>query len=197
MDFFQKKHNCIILKKQLLTVIDLLDQHNIPYHLEGGTLLGIVRDGGLISWDHDADISIMSCDYDRLALLFDKIKKNGLRLKVKPFKSKHAFNPQNKVHRIIKIKDKRFYFFPGANTLDIFVKYPHKDNIYWEAQQNIMSVDKKFYTKYKEISWEKRMVKVPCYYNEYLTLKYGDWKKVNKEWNCDMELTIVKKRKQI
>ena len=36
------------------------------------------------------------------------------------------------------------------------------------------------------------MIKVPCYYKEYLTLKYGDWQKVNKEWNCDMELTIVK-----
>jgi phosphorylcholine metabolism protein LicD len=177
-----------------LTVIDLFEQHNIPYHLEGGTLLGIVRGGELIPWDHDTDISIMSCDYDRLALIFDEIKKSGLRLKVKPFKSKHAFNPHNKVHRIIKVKDKRFYFFPGANTLDIFVKYPHEDKIYWEAQQNIMSVDQKFYNNYKEIPWGNRMVKVPCYYNEYLTLKYGDWQKVNKEWNCDMELTIVKKR---
>lgn len=192
MRLFQKKYNSIILKKQLLTVIDLLDKHNIPYHLEGGTLLGIIRDGRIIPWDHDTDISIMSCDYERLALIFDEIKKKGLRLKVKPFISEHTFNPQNIVQRLIKIKDKKFYFFPGANTLDIFVKYPHNNKVYWVAQDNTMTVPDKFYIKYEEVPWENRMIKVPCYYKEYLTLKYGDWQKVNKEWNCDMELTIVK-----
>jgi phosphorylcholine metabolism protein LicD len=193
MPFFKKKYNSNILKKQLLTIIDLLDKHNIPYHLEGGTLLGIIRDGGIIPWDHDTDISIMSCDYERLALIFDEIKQNGLRLKVKPFISEHAFNPENTVHRLIKIKDKKFHFFPGAHVLDIFIKYPHNNNVYWVAQQNTMSVPDKFYSKYEEVAWENRMVKVPCHYREYLTLKYGDWQKINKEWNCDMELTIVQK----
>ena len=37
---------------------DFLTKHRINYFLEGGTLLGIVRDGDLLPWDHDVDISI-------------------------------------------------------------------------------------------------------------------------------------------
>ncbi|MCK4904576.1 MAG: LicD family protein, partial [Candidatus Marinimicrobia bacterium] len=41
------------MKKMLLFTIDQLQKHNIPYWLEAGTLLGIYRDGDLISWDYD------------------------------------------------------------------------------------------------------------------------------------------------
>ena len=37
---------------------DFLTKHGIKYFLEGGTLLGIVRDGDLLPWDHEVDISI-------------------------------------------------------------------------------------------------------------------------------------------
>ena len=33
------------LKAQFIEIIDLLNKKNIPYYLEGGALLGIVRDG--------------------------------------------------------------------------------------------------------------------------------------------------------
>ena len=38
--------------------IALLDQNNIPYWVCHGTLLGLIRDGELIPWDHDIDIAI-------------------------------------------------------------------------------------------------------------------------------------------
>lgn len=195
MRLFKKDFDHNELKKQLLIVIDLLDKHNIPYHLEGGTLLGIVRDNKIIPWDHDTDISIMSCDFERTALIFNKIKQNNLRLKVKNFEEENVFS-QNKSPYLIKVKDKKFHFFSGDNTLDVFIKYLHNENVYWAAQNNIMSVPKKFYTGFDEIKWENRMIKVPLHYKEYLTLKYGDWQKINKDWNCDMELTIVKKRSE-
>lgn len=50
-------------RKMLLQTCRLLDQHNIPYYLEGGTLLGIVRDGDLLPWDGDLDISITQNAY--------------------------------------------------------------------------------------------------------------------------------------
>ncbi len=42
----------------LFYTVDFMDRHNIVYHLEGGTLLGIVRDNALLKWDYDVDVSI-------------------------------------------------------------------------------------------------------------------------------------------
>ena len=42
----------------LIKVTKRLDECGIPYHLEGGTLLGIVRDNAILPWDDDLDISV-------------------------------------------------------------------------------------------------------------------------------------------
>lgn len=188
----KRKYNTAILKNQLLAVIDLLEQHKVPYHLEGGSLLGIVRDKGIIPWDHDTDISIMAADFEKFKQIIPKIKNKNYRVKVKGFERDGKFKVLNK-ERIVKIKDKIFFFFAGSNTLDVFIKYPVENKVYWEAKQNTMCVDEKFYLGYEEIEWEERKVKVPLNYKEYLSLKYGDWNIINKEWDCNMELTIVEK----
>lgn len=44
---------------RLLKVVDhLFVQHGIKYWIDGGTLLGAVRHGGMIPWDKDADLEI-------------------------------------------------------------------------------------------------------------------------------------------
>ena len=47
-------------RELLLRAVRVLDEAGIRYHLEGGTLLGLVRDGDLLPWDHDVDISVMA-----------------------------------------------------------------------------------------------------------------------------------------
>lgn len=50
----------------------ICSKHDIKYTLHGGTLLGAVREHGFISWDDDADVTMMSSEYRKLLKIFNK-----------------------------------------------------------------------------------------------------------------------------
>ncbi len=50
----------------LREVIHVLDELEIPYYMQGGTMLGAIRHGGFIPWDDDVDLGIPRADYERL-----------------------------------------------------------------------------------------------------------------------------------
>jgi phosphorylcholine metabolism protein LicD len=58
----------ILIKK----IHDILNKNKIDYWMCGGTLIGAVRDKGIIPWDDDADICIMKKDEMKIKNLMNK-----------------------------------------------------------------------------------------------------------------------------
>jgi lipopolysaccharide cholinephosphotransferase len=181
-------------RKTLLLVCNLLDEHNIPYHLEGGTLLGLVRDGDLLPWDGDLDISI-PFEYA------EQVKKMRwpFGIKISTRRSQQTHGPiQIGQLSIFKIKSLSNYLiqlvwpkYPSV-VLDIFVKVKDAQYTYWQANSKVMRVENRYYNSFETIAYRGTQLKVPNHYKDYLTEKYGDWSVVVKEWNCTVnELTIV------
>ena len=47
-------------------ILNILEQENIPYFLEGGTIIGAIRHNGFVPWDDDFDVGLMRNEYNRM-----------------------------------------------------------------------------------------------------------------------------------
>lgn len=180
-------------RRLLFDVVDLLDRHEIPYHLEGGTLLGIVRDGDLLPWDHDLDISIPAPEIARL----DARRRLDLRLKFWRLSVRHFSrdDPANGWRRgevrIVKLTQRKYLFGRGWPRLDIFAKYEAGGRMHWVAKDRIMSVSAHHYAGNDTVEYFGRRLKIPLDVDGYLSAKYGEWRIPVKQWDCGtQELTI-------
>lgn len=191
--------NLIKARKVLFDVVSFLDNEKINYHLEGGTLLGIVRDKELLPWDHDVDLSISVNDAEKFARKRWKIFLKGYRVTTRRMNQDIGALKKGQ-YRIFKVK--QFlpsiikWAFPAAKKFmvvaDIFVKASDEQYTYWQAMDKIMRVDKKYYSYHEIIEYNGLKLKAPFEYHNYLTDKFGDWKTPVKNWKCGKdEKTII------
>lgn len=74
---FDPDRMAVVLKD----VVDTLNEHSVKYYTAYGTLLGLVRDGALIPWDRDADLSVHVTDYGLLRdVVVPKLVQRGFSL---------------------------------------------------------------------------------------------------------------------
>lgn len=65
------------LQLQLKEIAKVLNELNVTYWLEWGTLLGAVRNGKIIPWDYDIDIGILVEDIDKIISFNSELNKRG------------------------------------------------------------------------------------------------------------------------
>jgi phosphorylcholine metabolism protein LicD len=190
--------NLVRARKVLFDVLDFCDSQNIDYYLEGGTLLGLVRDGELLPWDHDIDLSISVNDVEKFVANKKLLAKKGYRLTSRKihediggFKKGQyrVFKVKKRIPSILKAVLPIFHKY--MVVADIFVKADDETHTYWQAMEKIMRVDKIYYSKYETIKYLGQRIKVPYKYKDYLTEKYGDWSFPIKEWNCARDESTV------
>lgn len=69
-----------ILCKITMDVVKLLDKYKISYWMDGGTLLGCVRDKGFIPWDYDVDLGVLKDDLPKMKWVLNKLKKKDYHI---------------------------------------------------------------------------------------------------------------------
>ncbi|MCB9057391.1 MAG: LicD family protein [Calditrichae bacterium] len=171
--------------KMLKKVSAVLEKNNIPYVLEAGTLLGIVRENRLLPWDNDMDITITEQYGEKLLGVRWQLWLAGYRTRVRRYKKDTGPFTKGTL-RILKIQTTRFFFFKEHSLLDIFIKKPIDGDYYWTVSTKspvLKSVPKKYYDEHTQIEFEGKKFMAPKEYEGFLEYCYGDWRTPVKDWN--------------
>lgn len=157
---------------------NILLQFNIPYFIDGGTLLGAMRHGGIIPIDNDLDICINAKDID--VILSQKFKK---KCKEHNIKIKNLLNKPNMGW---------LKFTYNKVDIDLFVMQVAKKNGTYILQHNNKQV-RDFWPKcvyklkdlfpLKEVKFSNFTVLAPNNPTPYLNSCYG------KSWSKKMIVT--------
>jgi len=104
----------IFLNKMIKHVTQILDEYDIIYFADGGTLLGAIRDKGQIPWDDDIDLGVIGQEdfFIKLPNALQKLNSMGYSIKHNdPFLVKIYI-----ANEAVELEDRII----GTPTLDIF-----------------------------------------------------------------------------
>lgn len=183
-------------EKMLSVVTTILEQEKIPYTLEGGTLLGIVREKRLLPWDNDIDLTITRPYVNQLLSIRWKLWLRGYRTRVRTIKADSVYFKKDHP-RILKIQTTRFLFFKGVSLMDIFIKDLKEDRYYWTVSEKevLKSTARTYYENLANIEFKGKLYSVPEKYEDYLQSRYGDWKTPVKDYDYTKDdLSILNKK---
>lgn len=182
-----------LAEKMLVQVVSLLDKVGVDYILDGGTLLGVVREKRLLPWDTDIDLSVRGDQAELLIKHRWKLWLMGYRTRVRRFKK--DVGPFKKGQpRIIKIQT-HILGRKRHDVIDIFVKRKI-DNEYLNLINGEQLIVRNFPPEFLEqlttVEFQDRAYKVPKDFDGYLTRIYGDWRTPVKDWDYQKDNKCIK-----
>lgn len=168
----------------------ILNQSNIHYFLDAGTLLGVLRDRALIPWDDDLDIGIPKAELDKVKqLLKDKLPDlqalTGITWHLSEIRS-------DKPYGAINVGDVRSLKLSCAQEeivfpmVDLFVKYPNGDSADYALASRGISMPMEHFVTTEFIEFAGVTMKLPASPELYLERYYGDWRTPKKDWDVGM-----------
>ncbi len=152
-----------IRKYEFLKICKILDQLNIKYYIQDGTLLGAIRHNHFIPWDWDVELSVFSEEViDKLDLLISEIKLSGFMIE-KYYKDLSKL----KIDFVGKLaQDITGYTIKGWN-------HDKQKKMFWRRTYKIPD---HFILNMKKIYFFDRHHFAPYPPEKYLEYQYGDWK---------------------
>jgi len=157
-------------------VIDVLNENDVHYFLDYGTLLGFVREGEFVKRDFDIDITILSNSFSDLKKIYNTLKqldKKGLRFG-RAFLKHNGIDILRKANIIVNDKNGNF------TKLELSIGYIVKDKIYKvtgvEGGELFGAPTPADMIDLITVWWKDRYVKIPKNPEVALEYHYGDWK---------------------
>ncbi|MEM7206531.1 MAG: LicD family protein [Pseudomonadota bacterium] len=194
---FRRKHfgrvrltgkHYVAAKEILLDVTDRCEAAGIDYALDCGTLLGIAREGDLIPWDFDLDITVPVADVEKFRSIMPGLAE---RWRLYDDHLMESAQPGWKVGdlRSIKVRNYRFPMFKmgrGRIVMDVFVTYPNDDQVEWVMLNHVCRAPKEHFEGRDTLQFAGRDLRAPRNHEGYLELVYGpNWRIPDPDFKWD------------
>lgn len=182
----------------MFEIATTFNQNKIEYHIDHGTLLGIIRDDKILSWDIDIDFAIPACERIRTLEVLNK--------SLKIYTSKYCTNNNwecsidkqfitlGDVKKQLPMVIKVFNNIKDSNSdtfsLDIELKHEYENKVYWVLGSRRLSCKKNICFPSSMIIFKGKQLKVPNNTSEYLESLYGNWRKIIKDWTYNQYANI-------
>lgn len=195
----------LTIDDQLRWVIEVLNERNLPYWLDSGSLLGIVRDGRLPESDHDIDISVRYGAKREVQALLPTFREAGYTVTSKSYYG-DVFTyllakEEAKRHIDIKLfKESEDYLWSYSNT-----RRDGSGPLWWASLKYYRFWKRYFNTKRyptrptpihdmctwwlpreliePTVSVGELEINVPTAVESYLEYRFGDWEVPIDDWN--------------
>lgn len=164
----------------------ILDEEGIPYVLEAGTLLGVVREQRLLPWDTDLDLTVTADHADALLAARWRFWAAGFRTRIRRFPRDMGPFARG-MPRVLKIQTRRWLVRKGHSLMDIFVKYRVEDTYQWVVADRdpvLKRCPARFYDQRSRVGFDGAEFSIPEDAEGYLAYHYGsDWRTPVRSWD--------------
>lgn len=163
----------------LKRVIKTIEKFKPKWWLEAGTCLGAIRHNNFVPHDTDMDLGIITDDSTFGRILFS-LRQEGLNVHI---------------CKLTKEQYEVSITISGCKV-DIFRFYEDKDILWHKAgdiENQRYEFSKYLFDDLKEINFLGIKCFVPNPPEQYLKERYGDWKKINKNWRWEIDPLCLRK----
>ncbi len=172
--------------------VEIMKSVGIEFWVEGGTLLGALRDQKLIPWDHDLDFGMKFKSETQMKQLIRELRRH-FYVSVKSFQKTDTIWDLGR-YRVLKIYPRKYLLLHEALCLDLFVYYkgtlPDSDEtvykyVVWNRNAYHRS---EFLDNQDWLKFYNKEVPVPANAEKFIEVKYGEnWRTPIKEWNVALD----------
>ena len=158
--------------KTLFFLQDILSKENVMFYFDMGTLLGLIREGHLLSHDMDIDIAVYTDEPDRIR---KKLLQSGCNLKYSYFIDGLGDVEDSFIVNNIKF-DIEYYRRIGEEDI-CYLMYRELDKEYRDETFSVVELHCKAINRIEHCLALKKPLNIPCEAVFYLEQRYGkDWK---------------------
>ena len=121
------------VRRIMADVARLMDRDGIRWWVDYGTLLGYIRDGGMIRYDKDGDLGVFGEDRDKLLALMPELQALGYHAVYAPPRPTERFRTGDRMK--VRISNRNW------TNVDLFLWYPNQPTKGFLDRKNYIGAD--------------------------------------------------------